>query len=341
MQAPVDAPAGPPRQPGEQDLTEDELVALMLATMDPRDEPIPFARAHGPTACALREANVVTVDDLAGGVRSFAVISGDVHKVNTGDCANRSHMPSSPIFSRYAPADLAQGSITPPYLVVTYMIKLSIDPGTPQRQCADLASIKGEMAPCPGWTISLEHRQAVEQLVAHMMDKQRRIVARTNVQSLHAKQPSRIQAYGDNYHLYQVCVTDTYPFTEPSVNVASLRLLAQQRESMALTATQHAKQTRKAVAALQENLQNQAAVGIATAGEAEEVARQCKESAKHFALAARVEWLDNTYQWIEASPAKASEAAAAQVERLFVDLSLAQDDLNDIKRGPAGEPPSE
>ena len=51
------------------------------------------------------------------------------------------------------------------------MIKLSIDPGTPQRQCADLASIKGEMAPCPRMAISLEHRQAVEQLVAHMMDK--------------------------------------------------------------------------------------------------------------------------------------------------------------------------
>ena len=122
MPAPVDAPAGPPRQPGEQDLTEDELVALMLATMDPRDDPIPFARAHGPTACALREANVVTVDDLAGGVRSFAVISGDVHKVNTGDCANRSHMPSSPIFSGYAPAHLAEGSLTPSYLVITYMI---------------------------------------------------------------------------------------------------------------------------------------------------------------------------------------------------------------------------
>ena len=164
-------------------------------------------------------------------------------------------------------------------------------------------------------------------------------MARTNAQSLHAKQPSSIQAYGDNYHLYQVCVTDTYPFTEPSVNVASLRLLAQQRESMALTATQHAKQTRKAVAALQENLQIQAAVGIATAGKAEEVGRQCKEGAKHYALAARVEWLRSTLQWIQASPA--SEAAAAQVERLDVDLSLAQDDLDDIKRGTAGEPSSE
>ena len=108
---------------------------------------------------------------------------------------------------------------------------------------------------------------------------------------------------------------------------------------MALTAAKHAKQTRQAVATLQENLQTQAAVGIATAGEAEEVARQCKESVKLFALAARVEWLHSTQQWIEASPA--SEAAAAQVERLDVDLSLARDDLDDIKRGTAGEPSSE
>ena len=87
--APVDAPAGPPRQPNEQDLTEEQLVALMLATVDPPDAPIPFAAAHGPTACALRQANVVTVDDLAGGVRSFSVTSHHVHIVNADDIANQ------------------------------------------------------------------------------------------------------------------------------------------------------------------------------------------------------------------------------------------------------------
>ena len=104
--------------------------------------------------------------------------------------SNRRYSPSSSTFNNYVQQDLPAGDITPASVQLLYIFKIFIETGTAELSCADMASIKGEMAPIPdNPPIAQQHRVAVKQLVAYVMDKQHRTLARWNVRCLRARQP--------------------------------------------------------------------------------------------------------------------------------------------------------
>ena len=124
-----------------------------------------------------------------------------------------------------------------------------------------------------------------------------------------------------------------------------VRVQGMRWRAVASKADGQARRRRRAVAAIQGYIQSlhiQVAESTNRALALEKAAREAKEAAKHFELAARIAWLNSTRVWMEAFPASDNAydgaRAAAQMARLVADLALAESELEAIKGGVVEHP---